>query len=121
MAHTIPTRYVRVLATGHECLINAEDFDARVHAPIQAEPAQPAAAPATAPNDPVPIDTSIHALNVDQARARIKQAATLAELDALERGEAEHPRHAGGRASLVAAFSEQRSAIMKADAQAPAQ
>jgi hypothetical protein len=115
----IPTKFVRVLATGHECLINASDFDPRLHAevggarrpaPIPAPMEQP---PAAQPERFDETPGSIATVNVSVALDLIEQAESPEALAELERAERASVKQKGGRKSVLEAIKERRAALKK--------
>jgi hypothetical protein len=116
----IPTKRVRVLATGHVCTINVSDFDPRIHedAPEPKRAPTPAIAAPAAPTPPEP-DTfdetpgSIATVNVDVALSLIDQADSLSALAELEHAEKASLKNKGGRKSVLTAIKDRRAALRK--------
>jgi len=115
----LPTKRVRVRATGAEYTINASDFDPKVHdaiegsapaAPVVPAPAEPEA-PAPETFDETP--GSIATVNVPIALDLIAQAETYDALADLERAEKASVKQKGGRKSVLEAIKERRAALRK--------
>jgi hypothetical protein len=114
----IPTKFVRVKATGHECTINAEDFHQDKHLELAApKRPEPVAAPTPEPTpEPEKFDETpgtIATVNVDVALSLIDAAGSADALDELERDEKASVKQKGGRKSVLQGIKDRRAVLRK--------
>lgn len=95
----VPTKFVRVRATGHECNINASDFDPQIHVE------------ASTPRDIDETPGSIATVNVEDALELIAKAETLSALDALQAAEEASIKNKNGRKAVLRAIKERRAEL----------
>lgn len=128
----IPYPALRYTREGGELIVNSaeedQELDPRVWkktpdpaawadeapAPV-ADPASaltpPAVPPVTAVN---PIAASLYLLNVAESELLVNGADTPAKLDVIEHAEKAHPKHEGGRVSVLRAIADRREALAQA-------
>ena len=118
----IPYPAMRYTRDGKECEVGTLEKDNELDPAIWKDTPDPAAwgtAPALSPPDPAIVATdaaskiaeSLYFLNAAESTALVNGADTLEKLAAIETAEKAHPKHEGGRVSVLRAIEERREAL----------